>query len=225
MKYERIIEGIFKSRPNRFVANVEIDGAEEVCHVKNTGRCKEIFLPDTRVYVQRAENSERKTKFDLIAAEKGNRIINVDSQAPNEIFAEWAAGGGIPKLTHIKGEQRFGSSRLDFYMEAEDRKIYAEVKGVTLEESGRAMFPDAPTQRGVKHLYELCSCIEQGMEAWAVFIIQMDKIRYFTPNDAAHPEFGEALRRAGEKGVQLLALECDVTCDSIKAVKEVPIKL
>lgn len=176
---------------------MELDGRETVCHVKNTGRCRELLIPGTVVYVQEASNPERKTKYDLIAVEKGSRLINMDSQIPNRVFAAWLEEGGLPGLTLLKGEQKFGNSRLDFYLEAGERKIFAEVKGVTLEEDGVVLFPDAPTERGVKHLGELCACLEQGMEAWAVFIVQMDDVLYFTSNDRTHPAFGDALRRAG----------------------------
>lgn len=225
MQYKGIRRGIFRSRPNRFIAHVELDGRETVCHVKNTGRCRELLIPGTVVYVQKASNPERKTKYDLIAVEKGSRLINMDSQIPNRVFAAWLEEGGLPGLTLLKGEQKFGNSRLDFYLEAGARKIFAEVKGVTLEEDGVVLFPDAPTERGVKHLGELCACLEQGMEAWAVFIVQMDDVRYFTPNDRTHPAFGDALRRARDRGVRILALECRVTPDSIRAYREIPVRL
>lgn len=225
MQYERMRKGIFRSRPNRFIAYVELDGRQEICHVKNTGRCKELLIPGAVVCVQEAENPNRKTGFDLIAVQKGERLINMDSQIPNRVFAQWLREGGLPGLTLIKPEQRFGSSRLDFYLEAGERKIYAEVKGVTLERDGVVLFPDAPTERGVRHLEELCACVKQGYEAWAVFIIQMENVRRFSPSDETHPAFGTALRRAQEKGVRILALECHVTPDSIEARREVPICL
>lgn len=225
MDYESVVQGVFQERPNRFIAHVTIHGKTEVCHVKNTGRCRELLVPGATVYLEKVKNPLRKTAYDMIAVEKGNRLINMDSQAPNHIFAQWAKEGGVPHLTFLKAEQTFGDSRLDFYLESDGKPIYAEVKGVTLEENDIARFPDAPTLRGVKHLNTLCSCVDQGMEAWAVFIIQMEKIRYFTPNDQTHPAFGEALRRAKACGVRLLALECSVTPNQIRAVKEIPIRL
>ncbi len=225
MKYERIIQGIFRSRPNRFIAYVEINGKTEICHVKNTGRCRELLLPGATVYLQKAENPQRKTAYDLIAVKKGLRIINMDSQIPNAVFHEWVKNGGIKDLCLIKGEQKFGNSRLDFYMETKDKKIFAEVKGVTLENDGVVMFPDAPTERGIKHINELCKCIDAGFEAWIVFIIQMSGVKYFTPNYETHREFGEVLKKAKKKGVKILALECDVTENSIVATKEISVKL
>lgn len=225
MRYERIQKGIFIDRPNRFIAHVKLDGKTEVCHVKNTGRCRELLIPGAAVYVQKAANPDRKTQYDLIAVEKGLRLINMDSQIPNGVFAQWAREGGVPGLTLIKGEQRCGASRLDFYLEAEGRKIFAEIKGVTLEEDGVVLFPDAPTERGIKHLEELCSCVEKGFEAWAVFVIQMENVRYFTPNRKTHPAFAEALLRAQRAGVRILALECHVTPEEIFAVGQVPVEL
>lgn len=225
MLYERIVQGIFRSRPNRFIAHVDIGGSTEVCHVKNTGRCRELLIPGATVYLQKADNSERKTAYDLIAVKKGDRLVNMDSQIPNKVFKEWAEFGGIPGLTFIKGEQRYGNSRLDFYIETENKKIFAEVKGVTLENNGIVMFPDAPTERGIKHINELCKCMDDGFESWIVFIIQMNGVRYFTPTYETHAEFGKALKKAKNKGVKILALECDVTENSIIAANEIPVKL
>lgn len=225
MKYERIIQGIFRSRPNRFIAYVDINGKTEICHVKNTGRCRELLLPGATVYLQKAENPQRKTAYDLIAVKKGSRLINMDSQIPNAVFHEWVKNGGIKDLRLIKGEQRFGNSRLDFYIETNNKKIFAEVKGVTLEKDGVVMFPDAPTERGIKHINELITCKNHGYEPWIVFIIQMSGVKYFTPNYETHKEFGEALKFAKEKGIKILALECDVTENSIVATNEIPIKL
>ena len=225
MNYERIIQGIFRSRPNRFIAYVEIDGKAEVCHVKNTGRCRELLIPGATVYLQKAENPQRKTAYDLIAVKKGSRLINMDSQIPNAVFREWAENGGIKDLSLIKGEQKFGNSRLDFYIETKFKKIFAEVKGVTLEKDGVVMFPDAPTERGIKHINELISCQSQGYEPWIVFIIQMSGVKYFTPNYETHADFGKALKIAKEKGVKILALECGVTENSIVATVEIPVEL
>ena len=214
MKYNNIVEGIFLARPNRFIAHVEINGAAEVCHVKNTGRCAELLIPGAQVYLQRSDNPTRKTKYDLIAVYKGNELVNMDSQAPNKEAAEF-----IPKLfdgvTLIKPEAKHGDSRYDFYIEAGERKIYMEVKGVTLEENGIAMFPDAPTERGVKHLNGLVSCIGEGFEAAVLFVIQMKGVHEFRANVRTHPEFGEALRSAAVAGVQIYALDCRVTPDEM----------
>lgn len=214
MKYENIVKGRFLSRPNRFVAYVEIDGRKEICHVKNTGRCRELLLQGCTVYLDKAKNPDRKTKYDLIAVEKGHRLINMDSYAPNI-----AAGEFLPKIFPnciIRSEYTYGNSRFDFYIEDTERKILLEVKGVTLEEDGVVMFPDAPTERGLKHVTELTECIKMGYEAYLLFVVQMDKVKYFTPNDAAHPEFGEALRKAAAKGVKILAFDCIITPDEMK---------
>lgn len=225
MIYDRIYQGIFKERPNRFIAYVELNSGLEICHVKNTGRCRELLVPHALVFLQKSDNPSRKTAYDLIGVKKGDRLINMDSQAPNKVFKEWAENGGIPHLTHIKGEQTYGSSRLDFYLETPDRKIFAEVKGVTLENDGIVSFPDAPTERGIKHIEELCSCIKDGYEGLLVFIVQMEGAKYFTPNDKTHPEFGIALRKAVKKGVRVLALECCITENSITATREIPVVL
>ena len=214
MKYANIVEGIFISRPNRFIAHVEVAGAAEVCHVKNTGRCAELLIKGTRVWLQRADNPDRKTKYDLIAVQKGELLINMDSQAPNKAAAEF-----IPRLydnvSLVKPEAKHGDSRYDFYIEAGERRIFMEVKGVTLEESGTALFPDAPTQRGVKHLRGLMNCIEEGYEAAVLFVIQMKGVHEFRTNVRTHPEFGEALRSAAEAGVQIYAMDCRVTPDEM----------
>ena len=225
MQYDGVVSGRFLSRPNRFTAYIEIDGKTELCHVKTTGRCRELLIPGTEVYLQRAFGGGRKTAFDLIAVNRGDKLVNIDSQIPNRVFEEWAENGGIPGLQKIKAEQTFIDSRLDFYLEAGEKKIFVEIKGVTLEREGVALFPDAPTERGIKHLNTLCRCIECGYEAWAVFIIQMENVMYFAPNDQTHLAFGAALRRAAEKGVRIFALECAVTPDSIRAVREVPVRL
>ena len=226
MKYENIVPAVFLSRPNRFIANVEIDGIQQVCHVKNTGRCKELLTPGAQIFVQRCDLAARKTALDLIAVKKGGRIVNMDSQAPNKIFSEWVQNGGLFQNTAlIKPEQTFGDSRLDFYLEGDGRKIWAEVKGVTLEERGIARFPDAPTQRGIKHLRELIKCVHAGFEACIVFIIQMDGVKYFEPNWATHAEFGETLREASAAGVRIIALDCAVCADTITAKDTVEVKI
>ena len=226
MIYENIREARFLSRPNRFVANIEIHGRTEVCHVKNTGRCRELLLPGAEIYVQEWNSSHRKTKFDLIAVRKGKRLINVDSQAPNKVFSEWVQDGGfLSGVTAVKPEVRVGSSRLDFCIEAEGRKIFAEIKGVTLEQNGVVLFPDAPTQRGVKHLEELMECVRQGYEAYAVFIIQMEQVKYFTPNRGMHAAFADTLREASAFGVKVLALDCRVEPNLLAVGNSVEVRL
>lgn len=202
------------SRPNRFVAYAEIDGNTEKCHVKNTGRCRELLVPGCEIWLDRAKNPERKTRFDLVAVRKGERLINMDSYAPN-----LAAGEFLPKIfpgAEIKSEHTYGNSRFDFYIEYDNEKIFLEVKGVTLESNGIVMFPDAPTERGVKHLRELMRCAEDGYGAYLLFVVQMRGVKYFTPNDGTHPQFGEALRLAAERGVHILAYDCAVTPEEMK---------
>lgn len=226
MIYENIKRGVFLDRPNRFIAHIEIEGRIEVCHVKNTGRCRELLTDRAQVLVQETDSSTRKTKYDLIAVYKGSRLINMDASAPNHVFAEWVKSDGLfQRVDLIKPEQRFGASRFDFYMEADGQKAYVELKGVTLEEAGIARFPDAPTERGVKHLKELTACVRAGFDAYMVFIIQMKGVRYMEPNWATHPAFGEALRDAARKGVRVLALDCHVTENSIKARQPVDVRL
>lgn len=225
MEYQRIISGQFIARPNRFIAHVEIDGEKAVVHVKNTGRCKELLLPGATVYLQRAENPARKTLYDLIAVEKGSRLINMDAQAPNQVFGEWARAGGIPGLTLLRPETTWGGSRFDFYWESAEERGFVEVKGVTLEKDGAAYFPDAPTERGVKHLKELIAARQQGYRAAVCFVIQMADIRFFSPNDATHPQFGEALRMAAKAGVDIWAYDCRVTPDSLRISQPVEVKL
>ncbi len=218
MTYQNILSGRFVERPNRFIAHIEVDGRVEVCHVKNTGRCRELLVPDARVLVQRADNPDRKTKFDLVAVYKGDKLINMDSQIPNRVFAQWAQNSGFfgNDIT-LRAETFFGNSRFDFYWESGERKGFVEVKGVTLEEDGVVLFPDAPTERGVKHLRELVAAKKAGFEADVFFIIQMEACDYFTPNRATHPEFADALIAAAEKGVGVYALNCRVTENTIEA--------
>lgn len=212
MRYHNMKEGVFLKRPNRFIAHVEVDGNMEICHVKNTGRCRELLKEGARVLVQECDHPGRKTKFDLISVWKGARLVNMDSQAPNKVFKEWAETSGYFQGLHlIKAEQKYGNSRFDFYLETETRKVFVEVKGVTLEEDGVVRFPDAPTERGVKHLNELRACLEDGYEALVVFIVQMKGVRHFEPNDAMHPEFGEALRKLSARGGEVIAVDCVVT--------------
>ena len=226
MRYTNIMAGKFLARPNRFIAHVEIAGREEIVHVKNTGRCKELLLPGATVYVQHFPEGKRKTKYDLIAVEKQNLLINMDSQAPNKVVQEWLVGQEpFGKITYLKPECKHGDSRFDFYLETEAKKMFIEVKGVTLEEKGVVMFPDAPTERGVKHVQELCHSLEQGYEAAIIFVVQMSGSRYFTPNRRTHAAFATALEQAAASGVQLLALTCAVTPDSLTINGKIPIHL
>lgn len=226
MVYDGVVEGTFVSRPNRFIANVIVDGKAQVCHVKNTGRCCELLLPGAQVFLQRAANPERMTKFDLIAVYKNGLLINMDSQAPNKVFGEWAAKGdffGTPDL--IRPECRYKNSRFDFYIETGERKIFSEVKGVTLEENGIVMFPDAHTERGVKHLRELMDCAAAGYEAHVFFVAQMERARLFRPNAATHPEFAETLSLAAKSGVHVSCVKCRVTPKTLEIDDFIPIKL
>ena len=224
MKYERIETGFFLERPNRFIAYIEIAGQKEAVHVKNTGRCAELLQPGATVYVQKADNPERKTQWDLIGVKKGKRMINMDSQIPNKVVEEWIRKGNLfPDATLIKPETTYKQSRFDLYLEEGERKIFIEVKGVTLEQDGVVKFPDAPTERGVKHLNELCEAVKDGYEAYVFFVIQMKGVKYFTPNMKTHAAFGEALRNVQEQGVHILAYDCKVTKDSIEIGQEVPV--
>lgn len=217
MKYENVIPAIFLSRPNRFIAEIEIDGKKELCHVKNTGRCRELLTEGARIFVQKSDNPERKTKFDLIVSQKNGMLINMDSQAPNKVFHEWMNEGNFFKnIKYIKPECKFGNSRFDFYLETDEKKIFAEIKGVTLEENGIAMFPDAPTERGLKHINELTDAVRLGYESYIFFIIQMEKCRFFVPNRKTHPEFADTLKSAGKSGVKVKALSCFVSPDELR---------
>lgn len=233
MKYGKVLPGVFMARPNRFIAHIEIGGEIRVCHVKNTGRCRELLIPGARVYVEESQNPDRKTKYDLIAVEKqtqtGPLLINMDSQAPNKAAAE-AIPGLLPDLTLLRPETVFGNSRFDFYAETagadgSPEKWFIEVKGVTLEENGVARFPDAPTERGAKHLKELCACMDSGYRAAVLFLIQMKGVRYFEPNEATDPDFAAALRQAAARGVEIWAFDCAVTPTSMVADKRVEISL
>lgn len=230
MNYRNIKQGTFLSRPNRFIARVLIDGREETVHVKNTGRCRELLVPGCTVYLEKSENPSRKTPFDLIAVEKntekGTILINMDSQIPNACCADFLPRSGLfSPDAEIKREVKFGSSRFDICMTDGDRKSFVEVKGVTLERDGLALFPDAPTERGVKHVRELIEARNQGFGAYIIFIIQMTGVHTFTPNREMHPEFADALLEAQKAGVKILAFDCIVTPDSITACKPVSISL
>lgn len=231
MKYKNIIKGTFIERPNRFIAYAEIEGKIEKTHVKNTGRCRELLLPDTCVYLEKSDNPNRKTAYDLVAVEKvreGKKplLINMDSQAPNHAVEEWLQKGNLfSQNAFIKREYTYGKSRFDFYIEDGERKAFLEVKGVTLEKDGLALFPDAPTERGVKHIEELSACMDEGYEAYILFVIQMKEMHTFSPNDKTHPDFGKALRKAANKGVKVLAVDCNVGTDYMELDRYIEVSL
>ena len=228
MKYLNIEKAHFIERPNRFIAYVEIDGTVEICHVKNTGRCKELLIPGVRVLVEESDNPNRKTRYDLVQVYKGKKLINMDSQMPNYLVREWIQNKSpkhFPNVTYMQGEKTYGDSRFDLYLEYDTKKAWIEIKGVTLEQDGVCRFPDAPTQRGVKHIRELQRSLEEGYEAWIIFVIQMSGMRQFRPNWETHKEFGEALVQASQAGVHVLAVECNVSDGEIYIEKEVEINL
>ena len=226
MVYSNVHRGTFISRPNRFIAEVEINGKTEICHVKNTGRCKELLIPGNAVYADHVNNPSRSTAYDLIAVYKGGTLVNIDSQAPNRAFGEYLHQGKMfEDVAHVKAETKYGGSRFDFYVETSRSKAFIEVKGVTLEENSIAMFPDAPTERGVKHLNELAACIGDGYEAYAVFIIQMKGVSHFTPNYKTHQAFGDTLAKVANAGVNVLAFDCAVKPNEMIIGKPVPIRL
>lgn len=223
MRYNNIKKGTFIVRQNRFVAHVLLDGKEEVCHVKNTGRLRELLSEGATVYLEKSDNPDRKTAYDLVAAEKDGEIINIDSQAPNK-----AAGEYLRKIfpgCNVKAECKYGSSRFDFYIEGNGIKAFAEVKGVILFRDGRALFPDAPTERGVKHVRELTECISEGYDAYILFVIQSGKDVVFAPNEETHLQFAEALRTAKSAGVHIMAVNCDVTADTMTVREEIPTEI
>ena len=226
MRYRNIEEAVFLDRPNRFIAHVELEGKAETVHVKNTGRCRELLIPGATVYLERSENPLRKTAWDLVAVRKGERLINMDSQAPNKVFGEFALSGGfVPGVTSLWPEYTYGDSRLDFALQTEQGFHLVEVKGVTLEVEGAVYFPDAPTERGVKHLRELTRAAAAGIDASAVFVVQMEEVSHMSPNDMTHPEFGQALREARAAGVNVRAFACKVTPDSLTIHREIPVIL
>ena len=226
MIYDRMVPGTFLERPNRFIAYVEIEGRKETVHVKNTGRCAELLQTGVRVYLQESENPGRKTKWDLIAVEKGSRMVNMDSQIPNKVVKEWLEAGHLfENITRIQPEFTYGNSRFDLYVEADGKRIFIDVKGVTLEQDGVVRFPDAPSDRAVKHVEELKAAVKEGYEAYVFFVIQMKDVRYFTPNMDTHPAFGEALRDAARAGVHVLAYDCEVSSDRIAIADIVPVVL
>jgi sugar fermentation stimulation protein A len=225
MRYKIIKEGIFLSRPNRFVAFVLIDGKEEKVHVKNTGRCRELLAAGARVILEEGQNPNRKTKYSLIAVWKGELLVNMDSQAPNKVAEEALLQGKIREIgevSFVKREARFGQSRLDFYLESGDTKAFLEVKGVTLEQEGICYFPDAPTSRGKKHMEELVEAVKNGYEAYVLFIIQMEGMHTFRTNRVMDPLFSEGVKKAKEAGVHILAYDCKVTPDSLVIGKKIP---
>lgn len=223
MKYSNIVEGKFISRPNRFIARVDIAGVEHTVHVKNTGRCKELLIPGCTVFLEKADNQNRKTLYDLIAVIKGDRVINMDSQAPNTVFRQWVKKQ-LPNAT-VKREITYKDSRFDCYIETETDKIFVEVKGVTLEENGYVRFPDAPTERGIKHINGLIDAVNNGYKAAVFFVIQMEDVISFSPNYDTQPRFGQALKNAEAAGVKILAYSCKVTPDSLEIDKQVPVIL
>ena len=226
MIYENILPAIFVDRPNRFIAHVELNGRLEVCHVKNTGRCRELLIPGCRVYVQHQPSPTRKTAYDLIAVEKGERLLNMDANAPNRVFNEYVrAGRFLRGWSVIRPETTHGDSRFDFYLESPGHRLFAEVKGVTLEDDGVMRFPDAPTERGVKHLEGLARCVQEGYEAWAVFVIQTENVRWMEPNRRTHPAFADAMRQAAQAGVHLLALDCHTEPNRLEIRRPVEIRL
>ena len=225
MEYQRMVSGVFLERPNRFVAHIEINGVLEVCHVKNTGRCRELLPAGASVWCQESTNPNRKTKYDLIAVQKGQRLINMDSQAPNAAVKEWLLSGGLGMISDLKAEVKNGDSRFDFAFIKDGLPCFLEVKGVTLENNGICAFPDAPTQRGAKHLRGLTALAQSGCGAYVLFVIQMSDVKYLHPNDTTDPDFGAALREAAANGVQVLAVDCAVTSDSMTIQHFVPVKL
>ena len=225
MHYANMVPGTFLARPNRFIAHVEIDGQTQVVHVKNTGRCRELLPVGAQVWCQKSDNPSRKTKYDLITVRKGSRLINMDSQAPNLAAKEWLAAGGLGEIEQLRAETRHGDSRFDFSFRKNGKTCFLEVKGVTLENDGICAFPDAPTERGAKHLRGLTEAAKNGYGAYVLFVIQMTDVQHLHPNDATDPEFGKALREAAANGVEVLAVDCDVTVEEMKLRDFVPVVL
>jgi len=225
MIYTNMVPGTFLSRPNRFIAHIEIDGQTEIVHVKNTGRCRELLPPGAQVWCQRAGNPARKTKFDLITVQKGPRLINMDSQAPNIAAREWLLSGGLGEISGLRPETSHGDSRFDFSFLKDGKQCFLEVKGVTLETDGVCAFPDAPTERGAKHLKGLQQAVQEGFGGYVLFVIQMSDVKYLHPNDATDPAFGKALREADAAGVHILAMDCAVTENTMEIRKGVLVKL
>ena len=226
MEYERTVRAEVVRRPNRFVAAVVLDGDEILVHVKNTGRCREILVPGATVILSDSGNPDRKYRYDLVAVYKGDLLVNIDSQAPNRAFASYARGSGIfGKSPEVHQERTHGDSRFDFYVESDGRRIFAEVKGVTLENDGVCMFPDAPTERGTKHVRGLVDCVREGFDAYVVFVVQMCGMRYFTPNRETDPVFSDALKEAERGGVRIVCLECSVSENGMEIIGTIPYRM
>ena len=229
MKYHHIVKGKFIERPNRFIAYVNVEGEKEnpqKVHVKNTGRCRELLIPGADVYLEKSDNPNRKTKYDLVKVMKGSRLVNMDSQAPNKVVGEWLREKQLYKdTTLVVSEKTYGNSRFDFYVEGDGKKAWIEVKGVTLEREGAALFPDAPSERAVKHVEHLIKAREEGYEAYIILVIQMRYVKYFTPNREPHPQFAEVLEKAEKAGVQIMAFDCRVTEDEVSINQPVEVRL
>ncbi len=225
MQYANMEPGRFLARPNRFIAHVEIKGQTEVVHVKNTGRCRELLPVGAEVYCQRSSNPARKTKYDLIAVRKGQRLINMDSQAPNQAAKEWLLAGGLGPIEALKPEYTHDDSRFDFSFIRDGKRCFLEVKGVTLENDGICAFPDAPTERGAKHLRGLTRAVQEGYGGYVLFVIQMSDVTCLHPNDATDPQFGIALREAAAAGVEVMAVDCHITVDTMEIGGFVPVNL
>ncbi len=225
MRYIHMVPGTFLDRPNRFLAHVEIEGKTELVHVKNTGRCRELLPTGAQVWCQKSDNPSRKTKFDLIAVRKGSRLINMDSQAPNFAAREWLAAGGLGNIQNLRAETVHGNSRFDFSFTQDGKPCFLEVKGVTLENGGVCAFPDAPTERGAKHLRGLTEAVREGFGAYVLFVIQMADADSLHPNDATDPGFGAALRQAAAGGVQVIAMDCEVSAEEMRIRRPVPVVL
>ena len=225
MRYRKIVEGRFIERPNRFIAFVEVEGEVYKCHVKNTGRCRELLLPGVRVFLEEGDNPNRKTQYSLVGVMKGDMMINMDSQAPNTAAGEWIRSGGMGNVEQVRAETVHGDSRFDFSFILDGKQCFLEVKGVTLETDGICAFPDAPTERGVKHLRGLTAAVAEGYKAYVLFVVQMENVRYLHPNDETDPAFGAALREAAAAGVQVLAMDCKVTPESMTLRESIPVRL
>lgn len=220
-----MVHGEFLRRPNRFIAHVRIDGTEQIVHVKNTGRCRELLPEGAKVWCQHFDSDTRKTAYDLIAVQKGTRLINMDSQAPNKAVMEWLQSGGLGQIQDLRAESTHGDSRFDFSFTKDGRACFLEVKGCTLETDGVCAFPDAPTTRGTKHLRHLTELAQEGFGTYVLFVIQMQDVRCIHPNDATDPAFGKALREAAAAGVQVLAMDCAVTPGSMVIRDRVEVRL
>ena len=225
MEYRKMVKGSFLARPNRFIAHVDVGGREKVCHVKNTGRCRELLPVGAEVWCQEFDDPKRKTKYDLITVRKGERLINMDSQAPNKAAGEWLQAGGLGEISDLRAETTHGDSRFDFSFEKDGKICFLEVKGVTLENEGVCAFPDVPTVRGVKHLQGLTKAAGEGYGAYVLFVIQMENVKYLHPNDTTDPAFGDALREAANAGVTVLAMDCTVTENAMALRSPVEVRL